>query len=92
MCCPLVIVDGPLFMAVLDDHNEIVLSEIDYVPFSFEIGSGRYERQHLRPDIIRLDYLNEYLVMTNRRIDKLFGKIEAERKGHQETEYESKGI
>lgn len=61
---PLVILEGKLIGAKLDENGEIALKDLDYVPLEIEYTSEKYEGMRFYPDIITLDYFKEYLDKT----------------------------
>jgi hypothetical protein len=64
---PLVILDGPLFSAAIDDGGELILQEIRAAPFDFEFQTAAYKRRSYRVDLITADHLKEYSELAKRR-------------------------
>ena len=61
---PLVVLDGKLVGAKLNEEDEIVLMDSNYIPLELEYTSEKYQHKRFYPDIITLDYLGEYLDRT----------------------------
>ncbi|WP_418026473.1 hypothetical protein [Paenibacillus sp. JJ1722] len=57
---PMVIFDGRMFQAILDDADKINVSEINSVLFTFKYKSLNYERTFTIP-ILRENYVEEFL-------------------------------
>lgn len=56
----MVIFDGRMFQAILDDADKINVSEINSVLFTFKYKSLNYERTFTIP-ILRENYVEEFL-------------------------------
>jgi hypothetical protein len=68
---PLVILDGPLFSAAIDDKGELILHEIKAAPFDFEFQTTAYKRRNYRVDLITADYLKEYSELAKSRLNDI---------------------
>jgi hypothetical protein len=71
---PVVIVDGPLISAQLND-NEILLTEIDYANFQFAFRTPEYTTGTYSVDIVRLSALADYLTLAEKRLDDIFAGL-----------------
>lgn len=58
---PLVILDGPLFRAVLTDAGDIELTEIENAAFKFDYKSKNYETSNFRVDLVTIGGLEPYI-------------------------------
>jgi hypothetical protein len=72
---PLVIFDGILISAELTDTGEVLINEIDTAPFHFSYQSSHYNRSHYSVDLVKLSALNDYLQLSNSRLDSIFESI-----------------
>jgi hypothetical protein len=72
---PLVILDGPLFSAVVSPKGELKLEEIKAAPFDFTFQTASYKRRSYRVDLITLNCLGEYSRLTKKRIDDIYRGI-----------------
>ncbi len=64
---PVIILDGILLRAFLDDNKEIVLEEIREAPLNFSFRTKGHIRDHFRIDIIQIDGINKYLKLLSNR-------------------------
>lgn len=64
---PVVVLDGLLFCAELDEHSQIQISEIALAPFRFSYESKSYERSSFRVDLVTIDGLREYVDLQKKR-------------------------
>lgn len=70
---PIVVVDGPLLAADLNDCGEIVIEEIDAAPISFEYRTRQYkQRWGYAVDVVRLSAITNYIGLTERRHQDIF--------------------
>ena len=72
---PLVILDGPLFSASIDQKGEIDLQEIKAAPFNFKFQTSAYTRRHYRIDLITADFLTDYSELAKSRINDIHDAI-----------------
>lgn len=68
---PIVVLDGTLLSAEIDDNNEIIIDEERYISFQFEYVSKEYKKRTYTVDLVSIDYLDEYLYYTESRINEL---------------------
>lgn len=83
---PLIIVDGELYEAFLDNAGEVVLEERKYIPLRFSYSSPKYNLQSSLfdsssnltyfPDIVTYNGLNEYLQMLDAWRDAIFSEVQ----------------
>lgn len=66
---PLIILNGPLYRATLDEDGEIKISEISTASFRFDYRSRNYETGSYRVDLVTLEGLQQYLSNTATRQD-----------------------
>lgn len=64
---PLVVLDGLLFCAEVDEHSQIQISKIASAPFRFSYESKSYERSSFRVDLVTIDGLPEYIDLQKKR-------------------------
>ena len=64
---PVVVLDGELLCAELDEAGNLDLSEVDMAPIYVGYKSPRYEREKYRVDLVRLDALPRYLEFAERQ-------------------------
>lgn len=76
---PVVILDGLLLSAELDDNDEIQIEEIMFASLPFEYMSKSYEKEEHSVDLVSLKHFDEYLRYTEGRswelIEKIYDKI-----------------
>lgn len=84
---PLIVVDGELYEAHLDDKGELVLEEKDFIPLRFAYSSPKYRRQFQSsseslnyltffPDIVTQRGLNSYLQKLDFWREVVFNEIQ----------------
>jgi hypothetical protein len=73
---PVVILDGQLLSAELDDTGEIHVEEITAAPFEFHYRSAKYKQQFYRLDVVTLLGLHEYLESWRQRLESASTVIE----------------
>ena len=64
---PLVVLNAPLFRAVMVDSGEIKVTEIDSAAFRFSYRSKNYENSSFRVDLVTLDGLDSYIETVKNR-------------------------
>jgi hypothetical protein len=72
---PIVILDGTLLAASLSDEGAINLEEIDFAPFDFSYRSKASTKVSYLIDVVRLDHLNGYIDLSEKRLDALWDSI-----------------
>lgn len=74
---PLIVVDGELFDAHLNDEGEIELEEKDYIPLKFSYSSPKYKRQSLSSNAESLNYLTFFPdIVTFKGLDAYLQKLD----------------
>jgi hypothetical protein len=68
---PLVIIDGGLYTAQLDDKNELTISSESMCSVKFKFTSSNYKRREYMIDIVQIDHLNTYLEFCRERHKEL---------------------
>lgn len=66
---PVVVLDGILLAAEMEDDGELVLMETDHAGFRFEYRSDRYDRAAYYLDLVTLTSLPRYLQRTAERMN-----------------------
>jgi len=74
---PVVIVDGPLMAASLNDAGEVNLEEIDFAPFEFVHKSTMSTTDAYRVDLVKLDSLPKYVDLSEQRLDAITSTLES---------------
>lgn len=69
---PVVVLDGLLFSADLDDGDELALIEEKFCSVKFVHTSEKYRRGQYFVDVVTLSALEEYLGLMSERNDRLF--------------------
>jgi hypothetical protein len=64
---PVVVLDGRLFSADLDQNNELVLNQESMCSVKFKYNTPRYSRRHYFVDVVTLAALGRYLAMCSER-------------------------
>jgi len=72
---PIVVLDGDLVSAEVDDDGELALQQIESAAFRFEYRSENYQRHHYCPDLVTLKALPAYLDLTVKRMKGVFGTL-----------------
>jgi hypothetical protein len=72
---PIVVFDGTLVAAEVDDGGDLELTEIESAAFRFEYRSESYQRQHYCLDLVTLRGLSDYLDLTVRRMKRVFDTL-----------------
>jgi len=72
---PVVILDGILLSASLSDESAINLEEIDFAPFDFSYRSKASTKDSYLIDVVRLDHLDAYIDLSERRLQALWDSI-----------------
>lgn len=73
---PLVVLDGPLIAAEIDENGEAVLSDIPYASLDFEFGTSKYKRRTYSVDLVSLSALDAYLALASEQRRALFKQFE----------------
>lgn len=74
---PVVILDGNLIAAELSDTGEISVEEIKYAPVEFYYKSKHCNKGVYLIDIVTLDGLQEYIEISEKRLQAIFERIES---------------
>lgn len=74
---PVVIVDGPLMAASLNDAGEVNLEEIDFAPFEFVHKSAMSTANDYRVDLVKLDSLSKYVDLSEQRLNFITSTLES---------------
>jgi hypothetical protein len=69
---PVVVLDGQLLSADLDQDGEVVIGEIPHAPFQFRFQSRRYRRSEYRVDLVQIDRFAAYLERCQKRQAQFF--------------------
>ncbi|WP_230432502.1 hypothetical protein [Plesiomonas shigelloides] len=77
---PLVVLNAPLFRAVMLDNGEIEITEIESAAFKFDYKSKNYENDSFRVDLVTLEGLERYIESVKQRQKSFCKKIEKEAK------------
>jgi hypothetical protein len=72
---PIVVFEGDLFKAMLDNKGEIILQETQSVPIKLNYSSKKYEESTFYPRIVKMEGLTDYLSELKDKQEKLFKKI-----------------
>jgi hypothetical protein len=72
---PIVVFDGTLVAAEVDDKGDLELTEIESAAFRFEYRSESYQRHHYCLDLVTLRGLSGYLDLTVRRMKRVFDTL-----------------
>jgi hypothetical protein len=74
---PVVILDGPLMAASLNDAGEVNLEEIDFAPFEFVHKSTMSTAEAYRVDLVKLDSLSKYVDLSEQRLNAITSTLES---------------
>lgn len=74
---PLVILDGILLSAELDNKGEIHIEEIESAAFLFDCKTSNYHREHYCIDVVTLKNLSSYITLAEQRLLSIFEAIAA---------------
>lgn len=58
---PLIVLDGPLLAAVMDEAGELQIGELAGAPMRFHFRTPSYHRHFYQIDLVALQYLSEYV-------------------------------
>lgn len=72
---PVVVLDGPLTSAELNDEGEVTLEEIRWAPFEFEFSTEKYSAERYRVDLVSLDAIPEFLKILDKRVEEMFVEL-----------------
>lgn len=72
---PIVVVDGVLYEAYLNENSEMQLSEIGHIPVSFGYISSEYDRSHYLIDVVTLKGLPNLLAIKQKWIKRIRATI-----------------
>lgn len=81
MVKPVVIVDGPLMAASLNEAGEVSLEEIDFAPFEFAHKSKMSTKNSYRVDVVRLSSMSKYIDLSEQRLNAVKATILSLMKG-----------
>ena len=73
---PVVLVDSPMYYAILNDGGGIDVGEVDMFTMPFEFATRKYEKRTYQVDTVRLDAINEYLELSEARHDRICDEFE----------------
>jgi hypothetical protein len=68
---PVVVLDGELLSAELDEAGALKVMEIDMAPMHIGYKSGGYKREKHRVDVVRLSALDQYLGFVEKQHDAI---------------------
>jgi len=68
---PVVVLDGELLSAELDEAGTLKVTEIDMAPMHVGYKSGGYKREKYRVDVVRLSALDQYLGFVEKQHDAI---------------------
>jgi hypothetical protein len=72
---PVVVLDGILISASLSKTGEVLLEEITSAAFSFTFRTNSYKRSSYSIDLVTLEWLHEYIKLSELRQDHIFNSI-----------------
>lgn len=72
---PLIVLDGPLYEAYLDDDNRIKLYEVRHIPISFGYISAKYSRYGYLVEVVTIEELPILLAKKRKWIEDMKGSI-----------------
>ncbi|WP_421164153.1 hypothetical protein [Aeromonas dhakensis] len=72
---PIVVIDGLLVAACLDDNANISVEHIPYATVKFEFKTKSYNRKHYMIDVIQINHLEQYIDFCKSRHEILFEKM-----------------
>jgi len=72
---PLVILDGILVSASLTDDGNMLLEDTKFAPFEFFHKSKNSTKDTYRVDVVRLDYLDEYIELSEARLKSIHDRL-----------------
>jgi hypothetical protein len=72
---PIVILDGTLVSASLTDDGDVLLEEIKFAPFEFFHKSKNSTKDRYRVDVVKLDYLAEYIELSDARLKSISSRL-----------------
>ncbi len=72
---PIVILDGLLFSAELDENSATKIEQIKYAMMNFEFQTKNYRRLSYRIDLVNIDDLESYIDLMDRRQKNIFDGI-----------------
>jgi hypothetical protein len=68
---PVIVLDGELLSAELDEHGKLRIREIEMAPMYVGYRSTSYTRERYRVDLVRLRSLNDYLGFVENQHDSI---------------------
>ena len=71
---PIVVVDGPLYEAHLNDKNELTVDEVDWIPVTYNYSSRAYSEYGSTSwhcDIVSFKFFEEYLMKADNWLEKM---------------------
>ncbi len=72
---PVVVLNGNLYRAILDDLGEVDLEEVNYCPVNLNYTSENYSQSRFSPEIVTLNEFNNYLDYIDRWQLEIFEKV-----------------
>lgn len=72
---PVVILDGVLVSATLDEDASIEIEPVGGAALGFQFRTARYTREVYSIDVVTLEYLDTYLELCERRIDSIVSAL-----------------
>lgn len=72
---PLIVLDGELLTAELNENGELVVNEVDIAPMFLSYKSPQYRREGYRLDVVRLTAFNKYLEFIEKQHNTLSKSI-----------------
>jgi hypothetical protein len=73
---PVIILDANLLAADVSDKGEISVEEIDFATIEFQYQSKHCKKGRYLIDIVRLEKLQNYITLLQKRFDTIYLKIE----------------
>jgi hypothetical protein len=81
---PIVVLDGLLLEAHVEDDGDTHINEIPYAPMHFTFGSEAYKEKTYRIDLVTVAALPRYLQILNARIDAIYALLKKQIEGSAE--------
>lgn len=72
---PIVVVDGSLMAASVDENAEIYVEEVSFATVKFEFNTKNYTRRHYMIDLVQVDSLKKYINISEARHEKMFAAM-----------------
>mgnify|MGYP000596945830 CR=1 FL=1 len=72
---PVVVLDGILLAAEVNEGSEIIISEIEWAALNFSFETEKYTRRNYRVDLVTLNKLSDYIQLSELRFNAIHDEM-----------------